>query len=66
MHGWGVGIEALASPIWAYAIKPLLQVHFYGAGRNIDDEFGWRALRRRIAGDVLSLDDDDAEDGGLE
>lgn len=62
MHDGGANLDN----VWAYAIKPLLQEHFYGAGRNIDDEFGWRALRRRIAGDVLILGDDDAEDGELE
>ncbi len=34
--------------VWAYSIKPLLEERFYGSGRDIDDEFGWSALRRKL------------------
>lgn len=35
--------------VWRYAIRPLLEEHFYGTGRDIDGEFGWDALRARGA-----------------
>ncbi len=61
MHDGGVNLEH----VWSYAIKPLLHEHFYGAGRDIDDEFGWRALRRKLAPGLGVLDDDGAEEGAL-
>jgi 5-methylcytosine-specific restriction protein B len=39
--GDGIDLERA----WRYAIRPLLEEHFYGQGRDIDDEFGWDALR---------------------
>jgi hypothetical protein len=32
--------------VWRYAIKPLLEEHYYGTGRNID-EFSFEALRNK-------------------
>lgn len=35
--------------VWEHAIKPLLEEHFYGSGRDLDAEFGPSALRNRLA-----------------
>jgi DNA polymerase III delta prime subunit len=33
---------------WEHALKPLLEEHFYGAGRDVEVEFGLASLRRRL------------------
>ena len=35
--------------VWEHSIKPLLEEHFYGTGRDIEAEFGPKALERRVA-----------------
>jgi MoxR-like ATPase len=35
--------------IWAHAVMPLLEEHYYGTGRELDTEFGLAAIRKRIA-----------------
>ena len=49
-------------------IKPLLEEHFYGTGRDIEAEFGPKALERRMAeaADATPPEDEleaDAADG---
>jgi len=38
----GVDLER----VWRFSIKPLLEEHYYGTGRSVDD-FGFDALRTR-------------------
>jgi 5-methylcytosine-specific restriction enzyme B len=40
--------------VWRFAIKPLLEEHYYGTGRDVDAEFGFDALER---GTFAVLDD---------
>jgi 5-methylcytosine-specific restriction protein B len=40
--------------VWRFAIKPLLEEHYYGTGRDVDAEFGFDALER---GPLEVLDD---------
>jgi len=48
--------------IWKHAVKPLLEEHFYGTGRDIDGEFGPKALERRVAEAVdATLPEDDSD-----
>jgi hypothetical protein len=35
--------------VWEHSIKPLLEEHFYGTGRDVEAEFGPKALERRVA-----------------
>jgi MoxR-like ATPase len=35
--------------IWAHAILPVLEEHFYGTGRKVAEEFGLSALRHALA-----------------
>lgn len=35
--------------VWEHALKPLLEEHFYGSDRDIEGEFGFESLRRRLA-----------------
>lgn len=35
--------------VWQHAIKPLLEEHFYGSGRDLDAEFSPGALRKRLS-----------------
>ena len=43
------GSEPRLDRVWEHALKPLLEEHFFGAGRDIEDEFGLRVLRKRLA-----------------
>ena len=49
--------------IWANAIMPLLEEHYYGSNRDLDAEFGLDALRKRVAAEADAIaangDDDD-------
>jgi MoxR-like ATPase len=54
------GSEPRLDRIWEHALKPLLEEHFYGAGRDIEAEFGVKALRKRLA------EEPDAAATGLE
>jgi len=48
--------------VWRHAILPLLEEHYYGTGRDIDQEFGLEALRKSLAapGDVAASGDGSA------
>lgn len=35
--------------IWAHAVMPLLEEHYYGTGRDLEAEFGLAAMRKRVA-----------------
>ena len=35
--------------VWRRAIKPLLEEHFFGSGRDVEAEFGVNALRKNLA-----------------
>jgi hypothetical protein len=35
--------------IWAHAVMPLLEEHYYGTGRDLEAEFGLAAIRKRVA-----------------
>lgn len=64
--------EARLAQIWKHEILPLLEESLYGDGRDIPEEFGLDALRRRITraretietppSDVTSIDPLDAPD----
>ena len=56
------GSEPNLDRIWKHAIKPLLEEHFYGVGRDIDAEFGLKHLRSQIAAEV----EDEVQDEGDE
>ena len=43
------GSEPNLDRVWTHAIRPLLEEHFYGVGRDIDGEFGVKHLRSQIA-----------------
>ena len=43
------GAEPRLDRVWEHALRPLLEEHFYGAGRDINAEFGLESLRRRLA-----------------
>ena len=43
------GSEPNLDRVWTHAIRPLLEEHFYGVGRDIDGEFGVNHLRSQIA-----------------
>lgn len=54
------GVAPDVERVWTHAIKPLLEEHFYGTGRDIEAEFGPSALERRIseAADASSTEDE--------
>lgn len=35
--------------IWRYSIMPLLEEHYYGSGRDLEDQFGIAAIRKSVA-----------------
>jgi 5-methylcytosine-specific restriction enzyme B len=35
--------------VWRHAIMPLLEEHYYGTGRNVQEEFGLESLRKSLA-----------------
>jgi 5-methylcytosine-specific restriction enzyme B len=35
--------------VWRHAILPLLEEHYYGTGRNVQEEFGLENLRKSLA-----------------
>jgi 5-methylcytosine-specific restriction protein B len=35
--------------IWAHAVMPLLEEHYYGTGRDLEAEFGLASIRKRVA-----------------
>ncbi len=43
--------------IWRTAIRPLLDEHFFGEGRNVKDEFGLDALRKALTAPTSPLSD---------
>jgi hypothetical protein len=43
------GSQPRLERVWEHALKPVLEEHFYGAGRDIEAEFGLESLRRRLA-----------------
>jgi hypothetical protein len=47
--------------IWAHALMPLLEEHYWGTGRDLDAEFGLAAIRKRVAAaaDVTEVGSDD-------
>ncbi len=50
--------------VWEHAVKPLLEEHFYGSGRDIEAEFSPNALEKRIieAADETPLEDESDAD----
>jgi hypothetical protein len=40
--------------VWEYSIKPLLVEHYYGEGRDIENEFGPKALADQVASEADS------------
>jgi 5-methylcytosine-specific restriction protein B len=48
--------------VWKHAILPLLEEHYYGTGRNVEEEFGLDAVRRRLAAADRRDSNEDAED----
>jgi 5-methylcytosine-specific restriction protein B len=47
--------------VWAHAIMPLLEERYYGTGRNLHEEFGLAAIRKRVAAaaDAAEAEPDD-------
>jgi 5-methylcytosine-specific restriction protein B len=54
--------------IWKTAILPLLAEHYFGEGRNLQQEFGLPALRKMLIGlqpHTSELDPDTAQDAAI-
>jgi hypothetical protein len=47
--------------IWKYAVMPLLDEHFYGTGRNLESEFGLKAIRATLVSNLTGVPDDGEE-----
>jgi 5-methylcytosine-specific restriction enzyme B len=47
--------------VWAHAVMPLLEEHYYGTGRDLEAEFGLAAIRKRVAAaaDATEAEPDD-------
>lgn len=50
----GDGTDPDLDRAWKHSIKPLLEEHFYGSGRDVESEFGFNALGASLAAEADS------------